>query len=80
MARKTGERRAVAKLFRKYFSNMDKTLRSLSPWKRFKSCTITLGNDEYLYKKMPSGTLDFLNVRAISKAVFDRDFTFTIPP
>ena len=28
---------------------------------------------------MPSGTLGFLNVQAISKAVFDKDFTFTIP-
>lgn len=25
---------------------------------------------------MPSGTLGFLNVQAISKAVFDKDFTF----
>ena len=44
-----------------------------------KSYTITFGNEEYLYRVMPSGTLGFLNVRAISKAVFDEDFTFTIP-
>lgn len=49
--------------------------------KCFKSYTITLGNEEFLYREMPLGTLGFRNVRAISnsKAVFDKDFTFTLP-
>ena len=44
-----------------------------------KSYAIAFGNEEYLYRVMPSGTLGFLNVQAISKAVFDKDSTFTIP-